>query len=65
MAKMVLTEVLSINISTAGALKLVRKEEKEPSPECSDFLNGENHIYSYIIQTQIFFKSETPSSDYY
>jgi hypothetical protein len=49
MAKFVLTEVLSINVSIAGALKLVRKEEKQPFSECTDLLNGENPIYSYII----------------
>jgi hypothetical protein len=47
MAKLVLT-VWSINVGIAGALKLARKEEKQPFPECTD-LNGENPIYSYII----------------
>ena len=49
MAKLVLTEVLSINFSIAGALKLVRKEEKQPFTERTDLLNGENPIYSFII----------------
>jgi len=49
MEKLVLTEVLPINVSIAGALKLVRKEEKQPFPECTDLLNGENPIYSCVI----------------
>jgi len=48
MSKLLLTEVLSINDIIAEALKLVRKEEKQPFPECTNLLNGENPIYSYI-----------------
>ena len=46
---LVLAEVLSVNVSIEGALKLVWKEEKQPFPKCTDHLNGEHSIYSYII----------------
>jgi len=49
MAKLVLAEVLSINVSIEGALTLVRKEEKQPFPECTELLDGENPIYFYIM----------------
>jgi hypothetical protein len=39
MSKLLVTEVLSINDIIAEALKLVRKEEKQPLPECTDLLN--------------------------
>jgi hypothetical protein len=51
MSKLLLTEVLSINDIIAEVLKLVRKEEKQPFPECTDLFNDENPIYSYIMQT--------------
>ena len=66
MAKLVLTEVLFINVSIAGALKLVRKEgETAILWMHTDLFNGENSIYSNVIQTQTNFKSEAPSNDYY
>jgi hypothetical protein len=40
MAKLVLTEVLFVNVSIAGALELVRKDEKNPLPKCTDLVNG-------------------------
>lgn len=46
---LILTEILSVNVSTASVLKLVRKEEKQHFPKYTDHLNGENPIFTHIV----------------